>query len=122
MAYTAVIVTEAEMVFMAGANVDPNGNTEDNHTALQKQAMGYLSGFLQDDISAGFSEYDSTTKEMLTEWAARYAGMSLIMFNPFTYTDLIEAEDMVQVHIYRMERIEADLRDGATQKQLKVKK
>ena len=118
MAYSAVIVTVAEMVFMAGENVDATGSVEANHEMLQDQAMGYLSAFIQDDVKAGFAGYDTITKLILTEWAARYAGMQLIMFNPAGYTDLIEVEDMVQIHIYRMEKIESQLKDGAVQKQL----
>ena len=34
--------------------------------------------------------------------------------------DLIEAEDMIQVHIYRMEQIQQILDQGEVQKQLKV--
>ncbi len=118
MAFT--IVTVAEMQFMAGANVDPTGDVTANHQFLHDMAAGYLSGFIQDDVIAGYGNYDTVTKQMINEWAARMGGMQLILFNPATYTDLIEAEDMVQVHIYRMEKIEKDLEEGAVQKQLKV--
>lgn len=121
MAYVAVIVTVAEMQFMAGENVDATGDVEANHIMLQDQAEGYLSGFLQDDVAAGFAAYDATTKLMLTEWAARYAGIQLILFNTAGYTNgLIEAEDMVQYHIYRMTKIEEELGNGNVQKQLGV--
>lgn len=120
MAYVAVIVTVAEMQFKAGENRDATGDVEANHIVLQDEAMGYLSGFIQDDVSAGFAGYDTVTKLMLTEWAARYGGLGLMMFNPFGYSDLIEVEDMAQVHIYRMEKIENELKEGAVQKQLKV--
>ncbi|KKM61307.1 hypothetical protein LCGC14_1533040 [marine sediment metagenome] len=122
MAYVAVIVTVAEMQFKAGENRDATGDVEANHIVLQNEAMGYLSGFIQDDVSAGFSGYDAVTKLMLTEWAARYGGLGLMMFNPAGYTELIEAEDMAQVHIYRMEKIEEELSKGEVQKQIKVNK
>ena len=96
------------------------GATETNNNFLVAQAEAYLSGIVQDDVKAGFGDYDSVTKQMLSEWASRYAGMTLILNDPSTYTDLIEAEDMVQVHIYRMEKIESDLAEGEIQKQLKV--
>jgi hypothetical protein len=122
MAYTAVIVTVAEMQFKAGENRDATGDVEANHIILQDEAMGYLSGFIQDDVKAKFSGYDSTTKLMLTEWAARYGGMGLMMFNPLGYTDLIEVEDMAQIHIYRMEKIEKELKEGAALKQIGANK
>ncbi len=120
MAFT--IVTVADMQFMAGENVDATGDVTANHQFLHAMAAGYLSAFLQDDVIAGYAAYDSVTKQIINEWAARMAGVQLIMFNTAGYTDLIEAEDMVQVHIYRMEKIEADLREGATQKQIGVNK
>ena len=122
MAYSAVIVTVAEMQFMAGENVDATGNIEANHEMLQDQAMGYLSGFIQDDVSAGFAGYDSVTKLMLTEWAARYAGMQLILYNMAGYTSRIEAEDMVNIHIFRMKLIEKALEEGQVLAQLKANK
>ncbi len=119
MAYTGTITTEAEIALMSGVNVGAAA-TEANNNFLVAQAEGYLSAYLQDDVKAGFTGYDTVTKELLSEWAARYAGMTLIMNDPSTYTDLIEAEDMVQVHIYRMERIQGLLFSGEAQKQLKV--
>ena len=120
MAFT--IVTVAEMQFMAGENVDATGDVTANHQFLHDMAAGYLSAFIQDDVIAGYSGYDTVTKQLINEWAARFAGMSLIMFNTAGYSDLIEAEDMVQIHIYRMERIENQLTTGAVQKQLGANK
>ena len=52
---------------------------------------------------------------MLTEWAARYAGMQLILFNMAGYTSRIEAEDMINVHLFRMKQIEKLLEDASVQ-------
>lgn len=119
---TFTIVTVPEMQFMAGANVDPAGDVTANHQFLHDMAAGYLSGFIQDDVIAGYSGYDTVTKQMINEWAARYAGMQLILYNTATYTDLIEAEDMIQAHIYRMEKIEFALEEGNVLKQLGASK
>lgn len=107
MAYTANIVTEAEMQFMAGENVDATGDITANHEALQDQAEAYLSNLLQHNLGGtGFSSLDATLRIIITEWAARYAGMQLILFNTVAYTDRIEAEDMINVHLFRMRQIE----------------
>ena len=115
-----VIVQVAEMKFMAGEKVNAAGDVTANHQFLHDMAAGYLSAFLEDDVIAGYANYDSVTKQLINEWAARFAGMTLIMFNTVGYGDLIEAEDMVQVHVYRLEKIEALLSEGSAQKQLKV--
>lgn len=120
MAYTGTITSEAAISLMSGENVDATGATEANNNILVAQAEGYLSGFVQDDVAAGFAAYDSGTKEILSEWASRYAGMQLILFNMAGYTSRIEAEDMVNTHIYRMKEIERILKEGNVQKQLGV--
>lgn len=107
MVYSANIVTVAEMQFMAGENVDATGDVEANHTALQDQAEAYLSNLLKHNLGGtGFSDLDSTTRIIITEWAARYCGMQLILFNMAGFTTILEAEDMLNLHIYRMEKIE----------------
>lgn len=122
MTYTAVIVKVTEMQFMAGKNVDSTGDVDANHIMLQDQAMGFLSAFIQDDVAAGFDGYDSVTKLILTEWAARYAGAQLILYNMEGYTSRVEAEDMVSMHLFRMAEIERELKEGAALKQLGANK
>lgn len=114
------IVSVAEMQFMAGKNVDATGDVEANHQFLHDMAAGYLSGFVQDDVIAGYAGYDTVTKQMLNEYAARMAGVQLILFNPAGYTSLSEAEDIINFHAWRMRTIEKQLREGEVQKQLGV--
>lgn len=114
MAYVANIVTVAEMQFMAGKNVDAGGDIEANHTALQDQAEAYLSNLLKFKLdAAAFTALDAVTKIMITEWAARYAGMQLILYNTGDYISRIEAEDMINVHLFRMRQIERLLTDSS---------
>ena len=116
MVYTEVIVTVEEMQFMAGAGVDATGDVELNHTALQKQAQGYLSSVLKYKLDAlGFDAINETLREIITEWAARYGGMQLILFNTNGYSDRIEAEDMVNVHLIRMRAIEKEINKADVQ-------
>ena len=110
------------MQFKAGENRDATGDVEANHIVLQNEAMGFLSGFIQDDVSAGFAGYDTVTKLMLTEWAARYAATDLILFNMAGYTSRVEAEDMINYHIFRMNKIEREFKEGAALKQLGANK
>lgn len=106
MVYTANIVTVAEMQFQAGENRDATGDVEANHIVLQDDAEGYLSNLLKFNLSTGFTGLTAGIKNIITEWAARYAGMSLILFNMAGYTSRVEAEDMVNVHLARMKAIE----------------
>ena len=107
MAYVANIVTVAEMQFMAGENRDATGDVDANHTFLQDYAEAYLSCLLKFELTAAkFTALNATTKVLITEWAARNAGVELIRFNPAGYTSRVEAEDMINIHLFRMDKIE----------------
>ncbi len=116
MAFT--IVTEAEMQFMAGENVDATGDVTANHQFLHDYAAGYLSSLVKYDLITNWSSLTANIKFLFTEWAARFAGMSLIAYNMVTWdtnTSIIEAEDLIQTHIYRIEQIEKLLKDSSVQ-------
>lgn len=116
MAYDATITTEDEVDVMSGENVDVTGATADRKAALVKQAEAYISNLLNFDVTDGYSNLDANFKKILNEYGARYAATALIAFNMATIgtTSLIEPEDMIQLHIYRMEKIENTLKDENT--------
>ena len=116
MAYTGTIVTEAEMALMSGKNVDATGDTEANHNDLAAQAESYLSVLMGANVVDSYAGMDEDLKRILSEWAARYCGISLIMFNMAGYSDLIEAEDLVTLHIFRMNQIEKVLAQSGSVK------
>lgn len=116
MAYTGTIVAEAEMIFMAGELVDATGNTEAVHNYLAYYAEAYLSNLVKYDIVANWASLTANYKRLFTEYAARLAGCDLIKYNMAGYTSRIEAEDMINYHVYRMEAIQkilekADIQD-----------
>lgn len=116
MAYTANIVTVAEMQFMAGENVDATGDVEANHIFLQDWAEAYLSNLLKFELtSATFTALNDTTKIIISEWAARMAGNALIKFNMAGYTSRVEAEDLINLNLFRMEQIENLLNNADVQ-------
>ena len=106
MGYTGTIVAEAEMTFMAGELVDGTGNVEANHNYLAFYAEAYLSALVKFDIVTAWATITAKTRALFTEWAARFAGCDLIKYNMAGYTSRIEAEDMINYHVYRMEAIE----------------
>lgn len=115
---TFTIVTVAEMQFMAGENVDATGDVTANHQFLHDYAAGYLSSLVKFDLIGEWGNLTANFKFLFSEWAARYAGMQLIAFNMITWatnTSLIEAEDLINIHIFRMRQIEKLLNDASVQ-------
>ena len=120
MAYVANIVTVAEMQFYAGENVDATGDVEANHIILQDHAEAYLSTLLKYNLdAAGWGTLDATNKIIITEWAARFAANALIKYNMAAYTTILEAEDMLNLNLYRMNQIENLLKDSDIQQFIK---
>lgn len=125
MVVTSVLSSEAEMDAMAGELVDSTGWTETNKTAWGIQAENYLSMLVSYDLTANVGTLGTNFKGILSEYVARYTAMSGIMFNMATvgaiFSSLIEPEDMAQVHIHRMEKIETILKVSENLTNLGVK-
>lgn len=119
MVYSGVIVTEEQIALMSGELVDGTGDTEANHNDLAAQAEAFLSSLVKHDIVTNWGTINAKTRQMLSEYAARYAAMTLIMYNMgtvgATFSSLIEPEDMVQLHIHRMTVIQKVLEDSSVQ-------
>lgn len=116
MAYTGTIVTVAEMEFFAGENVDVTGDVEANHNYLAGYAEAYLSNLVKYDIVTNWASLNATYKKLFSEWAARFAAIALIQYNMKDYTTRFEAEDMINIHLARLEEIKlilekADIQD-----------
>lgn len=105
MAFVANIVTVAEMQLMAGANVGAS-DTDTVHTLLQDYAEAYLSNLVKYDIATNWGTMNAVYKILFTEWAARFAGVTMVQNDMSTYTSRVEAEDIINVNLYRMQQIE----------------
>lgn len=120
MVFSGTIVSEAEIALMAGENVNSTGDTEANRNLLVTHAESYLSGLVKFDIVTAWATINAKTRAIFSEWAARYAGSELILFNPAGYTSRIEAEDKVNVHLFRMKKIEETLSDASVEDFMEV--
>lgn len=110
MAATSVLSTDAEMLAMAGELVDATGFTDANKTAWGIQAEAFLCMLTNYDLVTNVGTLGANFKAILSEYVSRYVACSAIAYNMATvgavFTSLIEPEDMIQLHIHRMEKIE----------------
>lgn len=124
MAYTGIIATEDELNAMAGELIDATGWTEANKNLWMAQVEGFLSSLVAYDIATNYGTLNAVSKKILNEYAARYCASCGIAYNMgtvgATFSSLIEPEDMIQFHIYRMEKIEEQLSQGKVLKQIGV--
>lgn len=116
-------MTSAEMIFMAGEDIDASGSVEANWNYLADYAEAYLSALVKYDIVTNWASLSAVYRNLFTEWAARFAGVQLIAYK-FTgeaaAITRIEAEDRINLHIFRMREIEGLLKDASVQDFLAV--
>jgi len=119
MALTLVMADLADITPYEGENLSVAWtDTERDEVGLQAQA--YISVLLKYDAVTNWATINAVYKIVLTEYVARSVAMAGIAFNlstvGATLSSLIEPEDMIQLHIYRIEQIEkllskADVQD-----------
>jgi type III secretory pathway component EscV len=118
MVFAHVLVTEAELDAMAGELVDAIGWTADNKQDWADQASAYLCALARYDFVTNSATLNAQTKAILAEYIARYSAMSGIAYNMSsvgaTFSSLIEPEDMIQLHVYRIEEIKNLIKDQNT--------
>lgn len=111
MAYTGVVATEVELNAMAGENVDLTGWTEANKNAWMDQVEAFLCVLMRYNIVDAYTGLNEDVKRIFSEYAARYCAVQGIAYNMAGFTSRVEAENMINVHVYRMEKLEELLKD-----------
>lgn len=106
MAYNGTLCTEADIALYAGENVDATGDTEANHNLLIAQAESWLCGISRYNWVDNFAALNADVKAVLTEYCARFCAIGVISYNMAGYTSRIEAEDMINICLYRMKQLE----------------
>lgn len=111
MAYTGTLCTEEEIAIFAGENIDATGNTEANHNSLVAMAEATICAISRYNWVDAYATLNEDIKRILAEYCARSAATALISYNMAGYTSRIEAEDMLNICIYRIKNIEKILAD-----------
>ena len=114
----------------AYANVTLVADTGDVTPYLGKNIDATYDVTMQDDVGVDVEAYiiaatrydwktnlatvDANTKRLLSEYVARWIAITGIAFNMEGFTSRIEAEDMLNINIFRVNRIEKILVDQKT--------
>jgi len=120
MAYNGTLITEAELAFYEGANVAAGGKTEAAHNMSVLHAEAFLVDLLKYDVVANFGTLNTTSKLMLSEYVGRASAITAIMYDLSGFTTRIEAEDMINIHIFRMNEIVRILEQDGVQDFMEV--
>jgi len=112
---TTIIADTTDVAGFMGKNVDA-GFTATMQDLVGVYIEAFLCSLLKYDIVTNWATMNAVYKLMFSEYACRAIAVEAIKYNMFVYTSRVEAEDMINIHLYFMNKIEkildnADIQD-----------
>ena len=98
-----VFATLEEIRAKEGANVS-SAVTDAMRTAWLLQVESYINVLCRKDFSTGFSEVSERVRSLLTEAATCFCAVYAISYDMSGYTSRIEAENMINILLYRFNK------------------
>ena len=109
-ANVTLVVDQTDLVPYLGENIDATYDaTMQDDVGLDAEA--FLTTLCRKDWVTDFAGLNAKTKRLLSEYVCRAMALAGIAFNMAGFTSRIEAEDMLNIHLFRMNIIENILRD-----------
>lgn len=108
----ATITTSGAIILKAGKNVNAT-LTGANYDTYIEQGEGKLSALTKFDIAGNWATMSGAAiAPILMEYAESSGAIEAISYDMSGYTSRVEAEDMINIHLYRMKIIEKMLSVG----------
>ena len=120
MAHEGIFATKAEIDVKVGENVSATAYIEANINDACSQSESFINVLCRYNFSDNYATLNADVKRILSEASACWVAQSFIAYNMVGFTSRIEAENMINVHLYRIKLIEKLLDKGEVLKQLKV--
>ena len=123
MVVTSILSTDAEMLAMAGSDVNTTGFSDANKTAWGIQAEAIISALGHYDFPTNVGTLSAKIKGLLSEYVARYVAVGGLTYNPLGQSggkNRIQFEDEIQIHLFRMRTIEKLMSDSEALTELGV--
>lgn len=101
MVHEGIFATLAECTAKAGENVDTTGWVEANINDWAAQSESYINCKARQNFSDTYTTLNTDTKRILSEASSNLVAIYGIIYNMGGYTTRIEAEDMINVMLFR---------------------
>lgn len=96
-----------------GANVNAAfSDTMKDDSGLMAEA--YICNLIRYDAVTNWATLGAVAKVTMTEFVSRFIAVQAIIYDMSSYTSRIEAEDMINTHMYRLKQCEKLLIDQKT--------
>lgn len=120
MAHTGTFATKANIDVKVGERVDSTGYTEANINAACAQSEAFICARYKYNFVTNWANLDATLKVMLGELSACWVAVDFITYNMEAYGSRIQAEDLINVHTFKIQAILETLDDSGTREFLKL--
>jgi len=114
MTTTPVMCSSAAALVKAGANVSNYYSAAFVCDAIN-EAEAYVCDLVKYDAVTNWASLSAIKKLIFTEYCARSAAVEAIQYDMSGYTSRVEAEDMINVHLFRINQIENLLNKASVQ-------
>jgi len=114
---TTIIADQSDVAGFMGANVDA-GYTVTMQDLVGVYTEAYLCNLVEFDIVTNFGTLNAVYKLMFSEYACRTIAIEAIKYNMSdgtTFASRVEAEDMINIHIFRLNQIHKLLESASVQ-------
>jgi len=102
---TTIIADTADVAGFMGKNVDA-GYTVTMQDLVGVYTEAFLCNLVKYDIVSNWGTLSAIYKLMFSEYACRAIAIEAIKYETSGYSDRIEAEDMINIHLFKIREIE----------------
>ena len=111
---TTIIADQTDVAGFMGLSVAA-GFTVTMQDLVGVYTEGFLCNLVKYDIVTNWASLNAVFKLMFSEYACRAIAVEAIKYDMNSYTSRIEAEDMLNIHIFKMGDILKLLEDSSVQ-------
>jgi len=111
---TVMLADTADVAGFMGANVNA-AFTVTMQDLVGVYTEAYLCNLIKYDAVTNWGTMNATYKLMFSEYVARSIAVEAIKYDMDSYTSRVEAEDMINTHIFRLNEIKEILKDASAQ-------
>ena len=111
---TVMLADTTDVAGFMGLNVAA-GFTVTMQDLVGVYAEAFICNLIKYDAVTNWGTLNAVYKLMMSEYVARAIAVEAIKYDMNSYTDRIEAEDMVEIHIWHMKNIIRKLEEEDTQ-------
>jgi len=117
---TTIIADEANPLAFCGELVDVTFTIGTMGDLVGVYTEAYLCALVKYDIVTNWASLNAVYKLIFSEYACRAIAIEAIKYNMAGFSSRIEAEDMINIHVWRMKEIEKLLTQESVQNFLGV--